>query len=109
MTHPKAIFLTGVAGAGKTTNFDYLLSTRPDLFRYVCSYTSRPMRDGEVHGKRYFFITPEQFEQAIADGKFIEYAQAQVHHGYYYGTQRQPILDALTDGICPIKELEVEI
>ena len=109
MKNPKAIFLTGVAGSGKTTNFDYLLATRPDLFRYVCSFTSRPMREWEVDGKRYFFVSREQFEQAIQEDAFIEYAQANVHHGYYYGTKKKPILDALADGVCPIKEIEVEI
>jgi guanylate kinase len=67
------------------------------------------MREGEIDGKRYFFITPEQFEQAIANDEFIEYAQAQVHHGYYYGTKKKPILEALADGLCPIKEIEVEV
>lgn len=52
-------------------------------FRHLVSHTTRPMRDGEVDGKDYHFVSNEEFEKMIKEGKFIEY---QKFDGFYYGT-----------------------
>lgn len=47
------------------------------------SYTTRPVRDGEVEGLDYFFVNRELFEKAIKEGYFYEYVE---FNGWYYGT-----------------------
>lgn len=52
-------------------------------FRHLVSHTTRPMRDCEVDGKEYHFVSNEEFEKMINEGKFVEY---QKFGGFYYGT-----------------------
>lgn len=52
-------------------------------FRHIVSHTTRPMRDGEVDGKEYHFVSNEEFETMIKEGKFVEY---QKFGCFYYGT-----------------------
>ena len=66
--------VSGFSGAGKGTLMKALLS-KYDNYALSVSMTTRNPRPGEVDGKDYFFITKEQFEQNIKDGKLLEYAQ----------------------------------
>lgn len=72
------------AGTGKTTLVKMLLNEFPHVVRSI-SYTTRPMRRNEVANRDYFFISPEEFENKIAHGDFLEYAQV---FGHFYGTSR---------------------
>jgi guanylate kinase len=83
MKSQKAIIFVGPAGAGKNTILNHLHEVRNDL-EYLVSATTRPPREGEVEGVNYHFVSVEQFENMIAEGKFVEYEQ--VHPGRYYGT-----------------------
>ena len=60
------------------------------------SHTTRQMRDGEVYGKDYFFISTSKFEDMIAQGDFLEYAKVFDH---YYGTSRELINQTLSTGV----------
>lgn len=62
----------GKSASGKDTYFRKQLKGNVALTPVV-SYTSRPMRDGEVNGREYFFVTKDTFDRMIADGKFVEY------------------------------------
>lgn len=78
------IVLIGKAAAGK----DYLRKRFIERnFKYGVSCTTRPPRikDGEVHGKDYFFISEEEFLSLIESGEMIEYQQ---FNGWYYGLTR---------------------
>jgi guanylate kinase len=70
------------SGTGKTTVVERLAQVVPDL-ALSRSYTSRPMRNGESNGVDYNFITRERFEQMIAEGAFLEWADV---FGNLYGT-----------------------
>lgn len=76
------IVLVGKAASGK----DYARSILEDRgFPYQISYTTRPMRIGETHGKDYYFIPEYKFKDLISIDFFYEYV---VFNSWYYGTSR---------------------
>lgn len=79
----KAVPIAGPSGVGKTTCVQDLLRIEP-RFAFSVSATTRPKRDNEIHGVHYFFITPDEFKQWIAEDKFVEYEE--VYDGIFYGT-----------------------
>ena len=73
------IIILGKSASGK----DYLLNKLCSRkLKKSVSYTSRPMRDGEVDGVTYNYISKDEFKQMIYDNKFIEYHN---FNGWYYG------------------------
>jgi guanylate kinase len=79
----KRIVLVGRAASGK----DHMRKTLEDKgFKYAVSYTTRPKRDGEVHGIDYFFITNEKFEEMIEQNEFYEHVS---FNGWHYGTTNE--------------------
>lgn len=76
----KRIILVGKAGSGKDFMRKKLESRN---FKYAVSYTTRPAREGEVHGRDYFFITEEQAKKMIDNYEFFEYV---MFNGWLYGT-----------------------
>lgn len=81
------LILIGPSCAGKTTIARSLCEAYPEEFNCVVSHTTRPKREGEVEGVDYFFVTREEFEKGIEEGKFFEWKKAT--HGevpQYYGT-----------------------
>ena len=81
------IVISGASGTGKGTVCKELLA-RESGIAYSVSATSRAPRAGEEEGREYYFRTREEFEQMIADGAFLEYADV---YGNYYGTPLAPI------------------
>jgi len=77
------------SGSGKSTMVHHLLTKHPGLFELSVSCTTRPPRGQEVHGREYYFITVNEFQERIAKGDFIEFEQ--VYEGLYYGTLREEI------------------
>lgn len=101
----KIFFLMWVSGSGKTTVLQESWLLDKGNFQYVQSYTTRPLREGEVHGEKYRHITKEKFEQSIADGEFLEYAL--VHKMYRYGSKYASLIDPLEQDISTIKEIDM--
>ncbi len=97
------IILSGVAGAGKDTIKNELIS-RNDNIESLPSYTSRPIRPGDVPGKTYNFITTEQFEKMIQNNELYEYSK---HHNNYYGTSKKLLNDKIKSGKIIIKDIDV--
>lgn len=60
----------------------------PDRFEFSVSYTTRKAREGEVHGKNYFFVTKEDFEKRVAENDFLESVD---YSGNFYGTSKSYI------------------
>lgn len=77
------------SGSGKSTMVQHLLTKYPNQFELSVSCTTRPPRGQEVHGREYYFISVEEFQQRIANDEFIEYEQ--VYEGLYYGTLKEEI------------------
>lgn len=97
------VILSGVAGAGKDTIKKELIK-RMDNVESLPSYTSRPMRPGDVEGGTYHFVSKEEFEVRLANGEFYEY---DVHHNNYYGTSKKLLNEKLTSGKIIVKDIEV--
>ncbi len=104
-SHPVLILISGPAGSGKTTLCERLVAEQPGIERVVTA-TTRPMRPGETNGVHYHFLTPEQFDAAIAAGEFLEWAC--VHGKNRYGTLRRAVLDRLSAGHSLIAAIDVQ-
>ena len=79
--------ITGPSGVGKGTLIHGLLERCPGVQLSV-SATTRAPRGGEVNGRDYHFLSPEQFEQRVAAGEFVEHAE---YAGNRYGTLRSEL------------------
>ena len=95
--------ISGPSGTGKGTICGELLKEIGNEFSV--SMTTREPREGEVDGREYFFITREQFEKNIADGKLIEHAQ---YVGNYYGTPKDYVFEQLEAGKDVLLEIEIQ-
>ena len=84
----KLIVFTAPSGAGKTTVVKHLLKKFNNL-AFSISATTRQKRAGEVHGKDYYFITPEEFRRRRDQGAFVEWEE--VYPDQYYGTLHSEI------------------
>lgn len=86
--------LSSPSGTGKTTLAKILLMSDNNLVSSV-SVTTRKPRKGEVEGKDYYFITPEEYEEMIESNLLLEHA---IVHDNYYGTPQYFVEDALESG-----------
>ena len=100
----KVFVITGPSGVGKGTLIRELLEAVPDLELSV-SATTRAPREGEVDGRDYHFLTPEQFEQRIDEDDFLEFA---TYSGNRYGTLRSEVERRLEAGHSVVLEIEVQ-
>lgn len=99
------VAIAGPSGVGKGTVVDIFKEKFKEAV-FVLSHTTRAKRDGEVDGDQYHFVSKEEFEKGITEGKFLEWAQ--VHQKDYYGVLREPVEKALKDGKIIIRELDVQ-
>ncbi len=100
----RLIVLTGPSGVGKGTLMRSLLQRYPELY-YSVSATTRSPRAGEINGKNYYFINRSKFEQLVAQGEFLEWAE---FAGNYYGTPREAVLNQVKSGKLVMLEIELE-
>ena len=98
------VIVSGFSGAGKGTLVKGLIG-KYDNYALSISATTRQPRNGETHGREYFFVSTEEFEQMIADDRLIEYAR---YVGNYYGTPRDYIEDMMNQGKDVILEIEMQ-
>lgn len=98
------IVVSGFSGAGKGTLMKKLLENY-DNYALSVSATTRAPRQGETHGKEYFFKTVEEFEKMIAQDELIEYAK---YVDNYYGTPESYVTDQLEAGRDVILEIEIQ-
>jgi len=100
----KVFVITGPSGVGKGTLIRELLQAVSDLELSV-SATTRSPREGEVNGRDYHFLTPEEFEQRKEEGDFLEFA---TYSGNRYGTLRSEVERRLEAGHSVVLEIEVQ-
>lgn len=87
--------LSSPSGAGKTTIAKKLLAEEGTQLRLSVSVTTRPMRQGEVDGKDYFFVDRAEFDRLVEEEAFYEWAEV---FGNCYGTPKAEIRDRLKRG-----------
>jgi guanylate kinase len=100
----KVFVITGPSGVGKGTLIKELLQRVPDLELSVSATTRQP-REGEVDGRDYHFLTPEQFDERIDAEDFLEFA---TYSGNLYGTMRTEVERRLAAGHSVVLEIEVQ-
>lgn len=97
------VLLSGVSGAGKDTIKKELIKRMENVVS-LPSYTSRKMREGDVAGETYNFVTTEEFENMIKNNELYEY---NVHHEHYYGTSRKLMNEKIASGKIIVKDIDV--
>lgn len=106
----KGIFflMVGPSGVGKGTILEGIKEDwkNDDRFLFPVTATTRDPREGEVHGKDYFFMSKEDFKKGIENDEFLEYAI--VHGENYYGLPKKQVFDALKKGVNVIRELDIQ-
>lgn len=104
MRRGKLIVVSGPSGAGKSTLIRQALEAVPELAYSVSATTRRP-REGEVDGRDYVFLSREQFERWIEEGRFLEWAE---YSGNLYGTPEEKVEEYLDEGRSVILEIELQ-
>ena len=101
MNKGRLIVFSAPSGCGKGTMLEEIL--KDQHFAVSVSATTRAPREGEKDGVNYHFLTREDFEQRIADGKFIEHAE---YCQNLYGTLVSEVDGRLEQGLNVILEIE---
>ena len=100
----KLIIFSAPSGSGKSTIINYLLTQNLNL-TFSISATSRAPRGTEQNGVEYFFLTPEEFKQRIANDEFLEYEE--VYKDCFYGTLKAQVEKQLAAGQNVIFDVDV--
>lgn len=95
--------LSGASGTGKTTLSRELIKELRLFFSV--SATTRPQRPGEREGTDYYFLSQDQFDQMVQEGRFLEWARV---HGNCYGTPRDPVDRHLAAGQDVLMDLDTQ-
>ena len=102
---PLLIVISGPSGVGKDTVLHMIEERGEQPFHFVVTATTRPIREGEVHGVDYFFVTNDEFAKMIEEDELLEYA---VVYNDYKGIPKQQVRDALASGKDVIMRLDVQ-
>jgi guanylate kinase len=100
----KVFVITGPSGVGKGTLIERLLERIPELELSI-SATTREPRAGEVDGRDYHFLSPEEFRRRLEAGDFLEHAS---YSGNYYGTLREEVEERVESCHSVVLEIEVQ-
>lgn len=103
MNKGRLIIVSGPSGSGKDTILKKVFARLPDI-KFSISSITRSMREGEVEGEKYNFVSREYFEDMIKNGMLLEYNN---YIGNYYGTPRGPIDEVIKNGGEIIIEVDV--
>jgi len=96
--------ISAPSGTGKTTLCKQLATNLPGLWHSI-SYTTRKPRPGEEHGRDYYFIGEQTFQEMNARNEFVEWAQV---YGHLYGTPWKSMTEKIDQGIDVLLEIDVQ-
>jgi len=94
--------LSAPSGAGKSTLAKRLFAETPGLI-FSTSFTTRPPRPGEQHGREYFFVDDAAFDRMIAENGLLEWVQVYAHR---YGTSKAWLREQLAQGLDVLLDIE---
>jgi guanylate kinase len=97
--------VTGTSGAGKGTLEAAVMPRLPEL-ELAVSATTRERREGEEHGREYYFVSDADFERMLAAGEFLEHVDFE--WGQRVGTLWSEIGRIRADGKAPLLDLETD-
>ena len=98
------IVFAAPSGAGKSSLIKEIISNNENIELSVSATTSSP-REGEIHGKDYFFISDNEFNNLKTEEAFIENASV---HGYQYGTLKSLVEEKLNKNIRVVLDIDVQ-
>ncbi len=104
MSQGKAVIFCAPSGAGKTTIVKHLISHIPEL-KFSISATTRKSRQGEVHGKDYYFLSEQDFKKKIETDELYEWQE--VYAGMFYGTLKSEVERIWQEGNHVIFDVDV--
>lgn len=103
----KLLVFSAPSGSGKSTIVNWLMREHPELrLAFSVSCTSRAPRGTERNGVEYFFISPEEFREKIAQEKFLEYEE--VYADRFYGTLKSQVERQLAEGQTVVFDVDVK-
>jgi guanylate kinase len=100
----KVVIVSGPSGVGKSTICKEVANRLNNVYLSI-SATTRPRNKSEVHGRDYWFISEQEFQDRINKGQFLEYADV---FGHLYGTPKDKVEQALQTGKTVILEIDVQ-
>ena len=103
----KLIIFSAPSGTGKSTIINWLMAEHKELrLAFSLSCTSRQPRGTEKNGVEYFFLSPEEFRQRIANGEFLEYEE--VYANRFYGTLKSQVERQASEGQNVVFDVDVK-
>ncbi|HMO12497.1 MAG TPA: guanylate kinase [Pirellulaceae bacterium] len=100
------MIISGPSGAGKSTVLKELIEKCDLPLQMSVSATTRPPRPNETNGIDYHFVSQEDFNAKVNQGLFLETVEV-FSQGHWYGTLRQPVVEAMEAGKWVILEIDV--
>lgn len=100
----RVAIVSGPSGVGKSTICKEVAARLQDIYLSI-SATSRPRGPGETHGREYWFVSEQEFQDRIDRGLFLEHASV---FGHLYGTPKDKVDEALEAGKTVILEIDVQ-
>tara|TARA_Y100000768_G_scaffold287405_1_gene221662 strand:+ start:2146 stop:2763 length:618 start_codon:yes stop_codon:yes gene_type:complete len=101
----KLIVFSAPSGAGKSSLIKEIILQSSGAIQLSVSATTRLPRDGEVHGKDYFFISDREFDDLKKKDSFVEHANV---YGHQYGTLKSFVDEKTIIGIDVILDIDVQ-
>jgi guanylate kinase len=105
VTRSRLAVLAGPTAVGKGTVAADVRRHHPEIWISV-SATTRPPRPGEENGVHYWFVSDAEFDRMVAEDELLEWAV--VHRAARYGTPRQPVEQALSEGRAALLEIDLQ-
>lgn len=105
MTKGKLFVITGPSGVGKGTILNKFFENNKKDACYSVSMTTRAPRPNETNGVNYLFVSKEEFEKAVQNEEFLEWAE---YSGNFYGTNKNFVEKKLNEGFNVILEIETK-
>lgn len=101
----RLVVLAGPTAVGKGSVAADIRKNHPEVWISVSATTRKP-RPGEVHGRHYWFVSEEEFDELVETEQLLEWAV--VHKGARYGTPRKPVEEALAAGRPALLEIDLQ-